>query len=104
MCPQETGLGASTAIPQEAILKDVIEILGDLTSDWDIEFAGEIGNDTQIISDLEFESIDVVQFIVQLETVYQRKDLPFEKLLMIDGRYKDDLKVSEVVQFLNQYL
>ena len=104
MCPQETGLGVNAAIPQETLLKDVIQILEDLTSDWDIEFAGEIGNDTQIISDLEFESIDVVQFIVQLETVYQRKDLPFEKLLMIDGRYKDDLKVSEVVQFLNQYL
>jgi acyl carrier protein len=104
MCPQETGLGANAGIPQETILKDVIQILEDLTSDWDIEFAGEIGNDTHIISDLEFESIDVVQFIVQLETIYERKDLPFEKLLMIDGRYKDDLTIREAVEFLNQYL
>jgi acyl carrier protein len=104
MCTQKTELGVNAAIPQETILKDVIQILEDLTSDWEIEFAGEIGNDTHIISDLEFESIDVVQFIVQLESIYQRKDLPFEKLLMIDGRYKDDLAVMEVVEFLNQYL
>lgn len=104
MCPEGTGPGVNVGIPQETIFKNVIQILGDLTSDWDIDFAGEIGNDTHIISDLEFESIDVVQFIVQLETIFQRKDLPFEKLLMIDGRYKDDLTVREVVEFLNLHL
>ncbi|NIS62322.1 MAG: acyl carrier protein, partial [Proteobacteria bacterium] len=49
-------------------------------------------------------SIDVVQFIVQLETNFHRKDLPFEKLLMTDGRYREDFTVREVVGFLNQYL
>jgi acyl carrier protein len=104
MSSQNAVPGVKAGITQETISKDVVRILEDLTSDWDTEFAGKIGNDTHIISDLEFESIDVVQFIVQLETIFERKDLPFEKLLMIDGRYKDDLTVGEVVEFLNQYL
>jgi acyl carrier protein len=75
-----------------------------MTSDWDMEFTGPIGPDTKLIADLAFESIDVVQLIVQLETNFQRKDLPFEKLLMTDGRYRDDLAVREVVGFLHRYL
>ena len=74
----------------------------DMTSDWDIDFSGGITPDTNIIADLQFESIDVVQFIVQLEGKFQRKDLPFEKLLMVDERYRDDFTVQEVVDFLHQ--
>ena len=91
-------------LSKELILADVVRILEDLTDDWDIDFSGGIKPETQIISDLQFESIDVVQFIVQLETFYQRKDLPFEKLLMIDERYRDDFTVEEMVNFLHTYL
>lgn len=88
----------------EALLADVIKILQEMTSDWEMEFSDPIGPGTMIISDLEFESIDVVQFVVQIEEFYQRKDLPFEKLLMRDGRYRDDLSVQEVVDFLQASL
>ncbi len=89
---------------KEIIIQDVITILDDITGDWEMEFADPIGQETKIISDLEFESIDVVQFVVQMEKFYERKDLPFEKLLMEDGRYRDDISVSEVVEFLSTYL
>ena len=46
------------------------------------------------IGDLGFESIDIVQFVVALEENFKRRDMPFEKLLMIDGRYVDELSVS----------
>lgn len=85
---------------QETILEDVIKILQEMTSDWEMEFSDPIGAGTKIISDLEFESIDVVQLVVQIEEYYKRKDLPFEKLLMVNGRYRDDLSVQEVVDFL----
>jgi len=91
-------------VSQEQILADVVRILEDMTDDWDTDFSGGIKPETQIISDLQFESIDVVQFIVQLETFYQRKDLPFEKLLMVDERYRDDFTVQEMVNFLQTYL
>ena len=91
-------------LTKESILQDVVKVLEDMTIDWDIEYLEGITHDTQIISDLEFESIDVVQFIVQLEKSFQRKDLPFEKLLMTDGRYREDFTVLEVVSFLDRYL
>jgi acyl carrier protein len=91
-------------ISKEQIFQEVSRILADMTSDWDIDFSGGITPDTNIIADLQFESIDVVQFIVQLEGKFQRKDLPFERLLMVDERYRDDFTVQEVVDFLHQNL
>lgn len=101
MCPQ---IMPADSKSKESVLKQVIRILSDMTSDWDTEFSGEIGPLTYIISDLEFESIDVVQLVVQIEENFGRKDLPFEKLLMIDGRYRDDMTVQEVADFLHEHL
>ena len=86
------------------VLQDVVTILHEITGDWEMGFSGPIDQETKIISDLEFESIDVVQFVVQIEEFYKRKDLPFEKLLMRDGRYLDDITVNEVADFLHNYL
>lgn len=88
----------------EKVLQEIVNILEDITSDWDLEFGDRIGAETQIVSDLEFESIDVVQFVVQVEKFYDRKDLPFEQLLMAEGRYKDDITVGEVAEFLQTHL
>lgn len=104
MCPQKTENESQEPLTNERIFQVVSKILADMTSDWDIDFSGGITPDTQIISDLQFESIDVVQFIVQLESKFQRKDLPFEKLLMVDERYRDDFTVQEVVDFLQKNL
>jgi len=89
---------------RDKILRELSEILKDMTSDWDIGYDGGIGPDTRLIADLEFESIDVVQLIVAIEERFQRRDLPFEKLLMKDGRYVDEILVSDAVNFLCQHL
>jgi acyl carrier protein len=86
------------------ILQSVIQILEDMTSDWDLDFSGGIKSDTRLIADLAFESIDMVQVVVAIEEKFMRRDLPFEKLLMVDGRYVDDLSVAEVSSFLQEYL
>lgn len=99
----ETSPG-TRALSKDGILEKVIEILRDMTSDWDLDFEDDISETTLIVADLEFESIDVVQFVVQLEEVFKRKDLPFEKLLMVDGRYRDDMRVEEIADFLNAHL
>jgi acyl carrier protein len=88
----------------EVILKDLIYILQDITSDWDMEFNGPMGKDTKLIADLAFESIDVVQFIVAIEEHYKRRGLPYEEFLMVDGRYVDEIKVGDVATFLAHYL
>jgi acyl carrier protein len=42
--------------------------------------------------------------IVAIEERFKKTGLPFEELLMTDGRYVDDLRVSELVGFLDTHL
>lgn len=89
---------------RDAVRKQVINTLRDMTSDWDLDFSGEIGEDTLLIGDLAFESIDVVYLIVTLGEIYEEQDLGFEKLLVEDGRYVSDLRVSQFVDFVHDTL
>lgn len=78
----------------------VIGVLQETTRDWDMDLPEGIGAQTTLIEDLEFESIDMVQFAVALEQALGRRGLPFEKLFIKDGNYVDDVTVEQVVQFL----
>lgn len=86
------------------ILTNLVEILEEITQDWDTELSGKIGPDTSLMYDLTFESIDVVMLIVAIEDRFKKSGLPFDELLMTDGRYVEDLHVSEVVGFLDKHL
>jgi acyl carrier protein len=59
---------------------------------------------TGLMGDLEFESIDVVQFAVALEQAFGAEGLPFENLFMKDGDYVDEITVDDVVRFLEPNL
>jgi acyl carrier protein len=96
--------GAAGTLSKGAIFNDMVGILKNMTSDWDTGYEGEIIADTRVIGDLGFESIDVVQLVVAIEEHYQRRDLPFERLLMEDGHYVDEVKVGKVVDFLAENL
>jgi acyl carrier protein len=91
-------------LDREAVTSEVHDILKAITADWDMDFSEGIGPQTALISDLSFESIDVVQFIVALEERFGRRDLPFHELLMVDGRYVDEIRVGEIVDFLCRHL
>jgi acyl carrier protein len=91
-------------ISQKAILSALIAILEDMTSEWDTDFESAIGPNTRLIADLAFESIDIVQFIVAIEESFKRRGLPYEEFLMTDGRYVDEIKVGDIVAFLNRHL
>ena len=78
----------------------VIAALEEMTQDWDLDSAEEIGRETGLINDLEFESIDIVQLAVALEQSFGQKGLPFEQLFMRDGDYVDEIYVKEVVDFM----
>ena len=96
--------GVTTLLERKSILADVIRILEETTSDWDLDFSGGITPDTHLIADLWFESIDIVELVVALEEHFERRNLPFEKLLMVDGRYVDDLSITQTVDFLFVHL
>ncbi len=89
---------------KEEILEDTIGIINEMTSDWDIGFSGGINADTKLIEDLGFESIDVVQLVGAIEEHFQKSGLPFEEILIKDGNYVDEIRVSEIAEFLNRHL
>ncbi len=94
--------GDNTA--KKNIIDDVLHILEEMTCDWDLELDGALGQDTRLIADLEFASIDIVQFLVAIEEHYQRREFPFEELVMKDGRYVDEILVDDVITFLDNHL
>ena len=86
---------------EESINQEIIKILTDMTSDWDIdEDAGAITTSTKLVADLSFESVEIVQLMVQIEQHFGLKNLASEKLLIKDGRHVPDLSVPEISRFL----
>lgn len=92
------------SITQDEILDQLLLILKDMTADWDMDFSSELGPQTRLVSDLGFESIDVVQLIVAIEEHFQLRGLPWEEFLMSGGRYIDEIEVKGTVSFLNKHL
>lgn len=78
------------------------ETLAEFTEDWGIE--APVTAETKLVEDLEFDSIDVIQFVVAVETAFNSRNMGFQELLMQDGRYVDDLKVGDITAFLSQRL
>jgi len=87
-------------LEKQDVLCKVVSILEGMTRDWDLEYSGSISGQTRLMADLQCESIDIVMLIVAIEERFQRKGLPFENLLMFDGRYVDDLTVEQIADFL----
>ncbi len=94
----------SQIFTREEILNGLIEILKDMTSDWDMEFDNPIGTDTKLINDLGFESIDIVQLVVAIEERFRCRKMPFEEIFMVDGRYVDEILVRDTVDFLSRHI
>lgn len=80
----------------------LINILKHMTSDWDLDEDHPIGPQTFLIADLGFESLDVVEFTMQVRDAVRRPDLPFEELLVVENRYVEDLSVGQVADFIGE--
>jgi acyl carrier protein len=86
----------------QAIDERLRATLADFIADWGLDV--EITPETRLVEDLEFDSIDVIQFVVAMETAFQNRNLGFQNLLMKDGRYVDDLSLAEIAAFLSTRL
>ncbi len=82
----------------------VIAIANETIADWGLDLPGGVTRNTRLVEDLNFESMDIVQFAVAIERAFDRKGLPFERLFMKDGAYVDDLSITEVTDFLHTQL
>lgn len=88
----------------DLVADTVLRVIQDMTSDWDLQTGKPLGLDTMLIGDLAFESIDVVQLVVSLEEAFSKRSIPFDRLLMEEGRYVEDLSVGQVVGFLREHV
>ena len=87
-------------LTRDAIQNEIVHILTDITQDWDLDLSDGISGSTRLMADLACESMDIVMLIVAIEERFSRKGLPFETLLMEEGRYISELSVDEVTDFL----
>ena len=88
----------------EDIVAKLSALLKDFTQDWDSEFEGDYSRDTRLLADLGFESVDIIQLTVAIEEDFVLYKTPFDKLLMKDGRYVDDLSIGQLADFLAGYV
>ena len=95
----------TTVTPSRAQIEaDLCAILTDMTTDWDLEYDQPINGETRLMADLAFESIDVVQLVVAIEGHFKKRKMHFEHLLMVDGRYVQELQVKQISAFLETAL
>lgn len=83
---------------------EIVDILKDMTQDWGLDEDDEIGPSTRLVGDLEFSSVDIIHLVVAIEEKFNRPRMGFEELLMVEGRYVDDLEVKQVAEFVNKRL
>jgi acyl carrier protein len=83
----------------ESVEPKIIEIVEELTEDWDVDLDGGVGPATTMIGDIGFASIDFIQLVVAIEGAYKQK-LGFQDLLMQNGAYVDDLSVRQIATFV----
>jgi acyl carrier protein len=87
-----------------ALVPRLVALLEDFTQDWDHEVSGAMSRETKLFADLGFESIDIIQLVVAIEEEITHKKMPFDQLLMKDGRYVDDLTIGQIADFLARHL
>jgi acyl carrier protein len=85
---------------KQEIESGVIDILQEMVDDWDSDFTDPIFSQTRLVEDLDFESIDLIQLIVAIEKKFNVKGLPYEKILMKDSAYIDEIFVYQLSDFL----
>ncbi|MFO0752031.1 MAG: hypothetical protein U0411_01730 [Thermodesulfovibrionales bacterium] len=86
-------------ITTQEIERTLAGIVGDLVQDWGLELEEGISGSTRLVADLEFASVDIIQFCVAIEQHY-RKKMGFQGLLMKEGSYVSDLSIAQTAVFL----
>lgn len=86
------------------VVPQLITLLEDFTQAWDTEPDNGMTAETRLLADIGFESVDVIQLTVAIEEQFALQKTPFDKLLMKDGRYVDDLSIGQIARFLSDYL
>jgi acyl carrier protein len=87
---------------RDEVRADIVLLLRGLADDW--EYDGEITEDTRMLADLGFESLDVVVLATVVQDYYHQV-LPFPEFFAeIGQRAIGDVTVGEWVTFVCEHL
>ena len=100
--PQSSRGSEERQLSAITIAERLRKTLAEFVEDWGLDVT--ISANTSLVEDLEFDSIDVIQFVVAMESAFESRSIGFQNLLMQDGRYVDDLTVAQIEAFLTSRL
>lgn len=89
---------------RDTILRDTLQILQAMTSDWETGFAGAIGPATRLGADLGFDSMQMVELVIAMEEHFQLRELSLQQLAVAQDREADDPQVSELVDVVYRHI
>jgi acyl carrier protein len=89
---------------ENTIRAEVLRILEDITNDLDFDFSGGICDHTRLVADLGWQSVDFAMLIISIEEAFKRKNLPFEPLWTVNGKFIGDVTVGQIVGMLVENL
>src|SRR5688500_20300130 len=66
------------------VTKGVVAVVNQTIRDWDVDLPDGVDSETRLMRDLNFDSIDMVQFAVAIALAAARKGLPLAKLFITE--------------------
>ena len=90
------------SISYEQVMDDILKLFKQMGDDW--EYSGTFTAETGLLSDLGFESLELVILGVSIQDHYQQK-LPFPEFLADLGeRQVPDIFLGDLVAFIHSHL
>lgn len=77
----------------------VIQGIQELLDDSDLDLDEPITGETTLNEDLCLSSVEAMELFARVDVAIGRR-LQYERLVMVDGQYRDELTVGELVDFV----
>jgi acyl carrier protein len=85
---------------RQVVLDLLFAAISGMMADWDRDDIPPLSEETLLVADLGFQSLDIVVLMGNMSRQLSRTDIPFERLLFLDGRPILDLSLRVLTDFL----
>lgn len=90
---------------RDEILLHLMTAVTGMMQDWDRDDAtAPLGEHTYLVADLGFQSLDIIMLAGGMSRNLNRTNIPFERLLLVDGRPIKDLSLGMLADFLWEHV
>lgn len=77
----------------------VVSAIQELLEDSDLDLDEPIASETTLNEDLCLSSVEAMELFARVDIAIKRR-LRYEQLVLVDGQYRDELTVGELVDFI----